>query len=41
MEILKKLIAYPLAFIGLGIAFVGIMLEQISEGILEMGKDKK
>ena len=38
---IKKLIAYPLAFIGLGIAFVGIMLEQIAEGIIEMGVQKK
>lgn len=40
MTILKKIIAYPLAFIGLGIAFIGIMLEQLAEGIMELGEDK-
>ena len=38
---LKKLIAYPLAFIGLGIVFIGIMLEQIAEGIMELRKGKQ
>jgi hypothetical protein len=38
---IRKLIAYPLAFIGLGIAFIGIMLEQLAEGIMELGEDKK
>ena len=37
---IKKLIAYPIAFIGLGIAFIGIMLEQLAEGIMELGEDK-
>ena len=38
---IKKLIAIPIGFIGIGIIVLGVLIEELAEMILSAGEDKR